>query len=247
MSCEDGNPGNTLSVDYLFKFENGEEKRFRVDLSPETLQILPPPAGELPEWTLLTYRQCPNCPLDQTKHKHCPVAVSLMDVIAGFGEATSYEWVEVTVRTKHRQYSKRTPLQYGVSALMGLIMVTSGCPWLDKLRPLVHSHLPFATVQETLYRFISMYLLAQYYLQEDGGTPDWKLERLPQMFEDIGLVNKSFCQRLVGVTRTSDAINNALVNLDCYALLSTMPLSDQMASIRAMFHAWQNVDHQPGS
>lgn len=239
------NSGKVVSVEYHFKLLSGDEKRFHIDLHEETLQQLQSPSKPLPDWTRLTYHQCPNCPLNPAEHTHCPVAASLVNLVEAFREGVSYEVADIHVRFMDRQYSKRTPLQYGVSSLMGLHMVTSGCPILDKLRPMVHTHLPFASVRETLYRILSMYLLAQYFIQDEGGTPDWSLENLPQMFEQISLVNKTFCRRLAEVTRTSDAVNNALVNLDCFALLTTLPVGSHITEIKEMFQAWRCPEASP--
>jgi hypothetical protein len=238
--------GKVVSVEYRFRLLSGEEKQFRVELDEEALEQLRPPSTTLPDWTRLTQHQCPNCPLDPAQHPHCPVAVSLVGLVEAFCEGVSYEEADIHVRFGDREYSKRTALQYGVSSLMGLHMVTSGCPVLDKLRPMAHTHLPFASVRETLYRILSMYLLAQYFIQEEGGHPDWKLAKLPQIFEEISLVNKFFCRRLGEVTRMSDAVNNALVNLDCFAMVTTLPPGSLLNEMKEMFQAWRE-DGRPGA
>ena len=55
-----------------------------------------------------------------------------------------------------------------VFSLIGIYMVTSGCPIMDKLRPMARFHLPFASTEETIYRAISTYLLGQYFLEQKG-------------------------------------------------------------------------------
>jgi hypothetical protein len=232
------NSSKTVSVEYNFKLLDGTESRFLVELDEETLQLRHARPATLPDWTLLTLHQCPNCPLDPAKHTHCPAAVSLVGLVKTFHEGVSYELADVQVHSMNREFSKRTPLQYGVSSLMGLLMVTSGCPVLNKLRPMAHTHLPFASAQETLYRICSMYLLGQYFIQQEGGTPDWSLEKMGQMFEGISLVNRSLCSRLSEVTRSSDAVNNALANLDCLALLTTYSVKSDLDKIKEVFLAW---------
>jgi len=49
-------------------------------------------------------------------------------------------------------------------------------PIFEKLKPMVRFHLPFASIEETKYRAISMYLLAQYFLYQQGSQPDWDLK-----------------------------------------------------------------------
>lgn len=232
------NSSKTVSVEYHFKLLSGAESRFLVELDEETLQLRNTSPATLPDWTLLTRHQCPNCPLDPTEHTHCPAAVSLVELVKTFSDADSYELADVQVHSMNRDFSKRTPLQYGVSSLMGLLMVTSGCPVLDKLRPMAHTHLPFASAQEAIYRICSMFLLGQYFIQQEGGTPDWSLEKMAEMFEGISVVNRSFCERLLEVTRSSDAVNNALVNLDCMALLTSFSAKSDMDRIKKVFLAW---------
>ena len=95
-------------------------------------------------------------------------------------------------------------------------MVTSGCPIMEKLKPMVRYHLPFATLRETQYRVMSMYLLAQYFLYKRGMEPDWDLTNLVKIYDDIRIVNKNFSQRLAHI-KVEDATLNALVKLDMFA------------------------------
>jgi len=232
------NSSKTVSVEYHFKLPGGAESRFLVELDEETLRLRHARPVTLPDWTLLTRHQCSNCPLDPAEHTRCPAAVSLVELVTTFQKGVSYELADVEVHSMNRDFSRRTPLYHGVSSLMGLLMVTSGCPVLDKLRPMAHTHLPFASSQETLYRMCSMYLLGQYFIQQEGRTPDWSLEKMAQMFEGISLVNRSFCSRLSEVTRSSDALHNALANLDCLALLTTYSVKSGLDEIKKVFLAW---------
>ena len=234
------NSSNTLSIEYRFKLQNGAEKKFLVELDERTLELRSTKPESLPDWTQLTSHQCPNCPLDPAKHSYCPAATSLVELVEVFRNELSYELADVEVKTSTRDFSKRIQLQYGVSSLMGLLMVTSGCPVLDMLRPMAHTHLPFASSQETIYRICSMYLLGQYFIQQNGGTPDSKLEKMLQMFEGISLVNRSFIRRLSTVTLESDAVNNALANLDCFALLTTYSAKEDLDRIKEVFLAWND-------
>jgi hypothetical protein len=122
----------------------------------------------------------------------------------------------VRIATAERQYVKECSLQEGMSSLIGIYMVTSGCPVMAKLKPMVRYHLPFSTLDETRYRAISMYLLAQYFLARKGRAPDWALQRLVQFYEEVSTVNKHFFQRLTQI-RVEDASLNALIRLDAFA------------------------------
>jgi hypothetical protein len=100
--------------------------------------------------------------------------------------------------------------------LIGIYMVTGGCPIMEKLKPMVRFHLPFATIEETKYRAISMYLLAQYFLYQRDSQPDWDLKKLAETYENIRIVNESFCKRLRTI-EGKDANLNAVVVLDIFA------------------------------
>jgi len=203
----------TVQFGYTFAFADGSERKFDVTLDFETLQMVCAERAELPDWTRLEFCQCENCPLDRATHPRCPVAVNLVDLIECFRTATSFDEVEVRVESKNRQYVAQTSLQKGIGALIGLIMVTSGCPILNRLRPMVDTHLPFMTLEESTYRIISMYLTAQYFVHKTGGTPDWDLKGLLQFLKETHNVNVGFSERLRSI-RVRDASLNAVVNLN---------------------------------
>lgn len=81
---------------------------------------------------------------------------------------------------------------------------------------MVRFHLPFATIEETKYRAISIYLLAQYILYQHGSQPDWDLKKLAEAYKNIRVVNESFCKRLRTI-ESKDATLNAVVVLDIFA------------------------------
>ncbi|MBI3300165.1 MAG: hypothetical protein HYZ75_18515 [Elusimicrobia bacterium] len=204
----------TLDILYRFNLPDGRVKEFPVRLDPDTLTLQNEPPKELPEWTDLSYQQCPNCPLKDTPR--CPTAVALVEVIDFFKDSLSSEQAEVEIVTEARTYRKKAPLAAGVSGLIGLVMSTSGCPVLGKLKPMVREHLPFASLKESLYRFLSMYMLAQGLRAWKGLTPDWEMNGMIKLLEDLRTVNRAFCQRLYAICR-KDASLNALVHLDCFA------------------------------
>lgn len=198
---------------YTFRFAHGQEKQFTVCLDYGTLEFQHEERKAYPAWTALDFNQCPNCPLKTAQSPHCPVAKNLTDLIDFFRNFMSFEEVDVTVESQNRKYSKHTSLQEGVGALMGIFMVTSGCPILDKLRPMVDIHLPFLTPEETAYRFVSMYMTAQYFRRQKGKKADWNLDDLLTLLEEIDKVNKSFCKRLNAI-HIKDASLNAVIILD---------------------------------
>ena len=235
----------TVTIEYQFRLRSGAERTFTVRLKKPTLELISVRQSVLPEWTKLTHHQCSNCPLDPEQHPRCPIAANLVDVIEAFRDCLSTEEADITIRSESREYHKRSPVQYGVGSLMGLYMVVSGCPIMDKLRPMVYTHLPFATVEDTMFRAVSMYLLAQYFLSQRGKTPDWKLEKLVRIYEDISVVNQSFAKRLLSIN-PKDASLNGLVGLDCFATATAFSIvQDSLHEIEPLFRAYLEEDHPP--
>jgi hypothetical protein len=227
-----------VTVIYEFRLGTGQTKQFTLRLKKPDLELAPAAKKDPPSWTRLTHHQCPNCPLNAKSHPRCPVAVQLVDAVEFFKDHVSTEETDITVRVESREYHKCAPVQQGVSSLMGLYMVTGGCPVMNKLRPLVHTHLPFATVKETMFRAVSMHLLAQYFLQKRGQTPDWQLKNLVRTYEEIRQVNRAFVQRLLSI-KPRDASLNALVGLDCFATATAFSISeDSLREIEPLFHAY---------
>lgn len=200
-----------LRFTYHFKFQSGTEQTLEIELDANTLELKQPPPEPKPEWTKLKFSQCENCPLGDDV-EYCPVAVNLSHVVHTFQAFSSFEPVHVTVETKERTYSKDTTLQKSLSSLIGVYMVTSNCPIMDKLRPMVRFHLPFSSSIETFYRSVSMYLTAQFFLMRQGKQPDWDLKKLVELYKAISTVNKGMAERLRQASE-KDANVNAVVIL----------------------------------
>ena len=197
---------------YHFRFDDGRERVFAVRLHPETLAIVDPLVEEPPEWTRLSFHCCENCPLDPALHERCPIAVRVVHLVDAFRTSVSIEQVTVAVETELRTYSCKTSLQRGLSALFGIYMVASGCPIMNRFRPMVDSHLPFATGAETAYRTVSMYVMAQFFRKLWGEEPDFELRDLQTILQDIAKVDVGFCDRL-NALGVEDATVNALTIL----------------------------------
>src|SRR5476649_1737413 len=226
------------TIEYEFALGNGEKKNFSVRLDKHSMQFIPENTTTVRQWTKLTHHQCPNCQLKPAQTYHCPIAANLVDVIESFKDSLSIEQADITIRSESREYHKRSTVQYGIGSMMGLYMVTSGCPVMDKLRPMVFTHLPFSSLEETLFRAISMYLLAQYFREQQGEKPDWKLENFTKIYEDIAQVNQSFTQRLLSIN-PRDASLNALVGLDCFATaLGFSTVEENLKEFESLFRAY---------
>ena len=238
MSSDIKDRPKNLVFRYRFVLPDRKKREFLVELDGLTLDLVRKERKEYPEWTELAFARCPNCRLKGNGITRCPVAENLVDVVDFFKQELSFEEVDVEIETPARNYTKRAPLHYGLSSLMGIYMVTSGCPVLDKLRPMVRMHLPFATMEETLYRGISMYLIAQYFLYKRGKTPDWEMKNLVDIYLDVGIVNEYFWKRISAV-QIQDAAVNAVTHLDCYARFTNLSLLEKgLDEIERMFHGY---------
>lgn len=229
--------GNTFDIHYKFVFDNNEAREFNVSLNAKNLSLISERSDEPPLWAKLGLNQCKVCTLQTDKKTYCPVAANLADIVEVFKDSLSYLNVHVAVTTKERTYSKDTSLQEGLSSLIGIIMVTSGCPIMEKLKPMVRYHLPFASLEETVFRMVSMYLLAQFFKKMDGRLADWELDGLKKIYADVGQVNRDFAERLTAAAN-KDANVNALVGLDCFATAIPMTAEDMLNDIKNYFSAY---------
>ncbi len=210
-------------VIYLFRLESGVEHRFDVEFDR------PPAGGDLPEWTRLEVDKCPHCPLANAPGARCPAAADLVPLVERFSALSSIDRMDVLVTTPEYEARKHTDTQTALSALMGLILATSGCPILGRMRPLAHMHMPFATPTEMVYRIVSMHLLGCFLRGEPVG-----LGGLDAFFSDIDRLNHAFFGRLrLAVQR--DAGINALLALHSRSMLASLSIKAEMENIRAWF------------
>lgn len=229
---------DVLRIRYRFAFPDGGEREFTVQLERPGLKLIAPRLDVVPEWAELGYEQCPNCPLAKDSRANCPVAENLVPVIEAFSDVVSHGESDVEVEVASRKYSARAKNTLAVGSLIGIYMATSGCPILDKLRPMVLTHMPFATTEETVYRSISMYLMAQYFLHKNGFEADWDLARLGDFFEQVKIINQAFVRRLTAHVE-GDASLNAVVFLNCFASAAKRVLTrERFGDVEEMFAAY---------
>ncbi|MFC1680012.1 DUF6901 family protein [Elusimicrobiota bacterium] len=235
---DDGSDLDPLAIHYRFELESGKVREFDVRLDEFSLALMQKERSSYPDWTRLDYNQCPDCALDPRDHPRCPAACAVSHIIEEFRDTSSVEVAEIKITTATRTFEKRAPASVGVSALIGLHMATSGCPILAKLRPMTRTHLPFATTEETMYRVLSMYMLAQYFQMAHGKEPDWDMSGLRELLEDVRQVNKAFCNR-IKEPGSQDANLNAVVLLDCFAGITELALKkENLTLIERTFRAY---------
>jgi hypothetical protein len=223
------------TITYRFRWDDGREKRFDIRLLFPSMRLVETPPPSLPDWTKLEFHQCPNCPLKPADSPRCPPAVSLVSLVELFKDSFSTEVVDVTITAPEREYRKRMGIQDGLSSMMGIYMAAAGCPVLDKLRPMLYSHLPFSTLRETVFRAISTYLMAQLLKHRRGEPASLDLAPLVESLEQINEVNRTFILRLHSLG-LKDASLNALVRLDCLAGYSSFQINkDHIKQLEAVF------------
>ncbi len=205
-----------------------------VDFDVEPSRGPRPPGPDDPEWVRLEYRRCRHCPL--TEATNCPAAADLREIVDAFAAVNSTQRCVVRVDTPQRTYEKRCDVQTGLGALVGLVMATSGCPILAPMRPMAHTHLPFATVEETLFRTTSTYLLGEYLRERRGETPDYALNGLRSLYADLERLNNAFAARLRAAAER-DANLNAVVRLFSLSALVQMSVDRGLSMVAPWFEA----------
>lgn len=224
-----------LTFRYHFTFSDGRTVSLEANLDPQTLEYIPPDGREVPAWAQFDYLPCAQCVEKSRESIFCPIAANVRDVIEAFQDVYSFENVDVVVETQDRLYTKKQfPIQQALSSFLGIIMVSSGCEDLDKLRPMVKFHLPFATFEETIYRAASMYLLAQYFRGKHGMDPDWDIQELVDIYQRISSINANLCKRLQNATE-KDAGLNAVVILDTFTKMVPFSIEDALGDIEHLF------------
>jgi len=231
----------TTYINYNFLFKDGSEEYFPINLRLKDLSYISDGEINQPPWARLEFNKCENCPLKQKNHPYCPIAVSIADIIPKFKDRKSFETALLRVTTPERIFEKVTPLQQGLGSLLGIFMVTTGCPHMRILRPMVRFHLPFATIEETVYRAASAYLLGQFFRMKKNMQPDWDLQDLAKEYEEIQSVNMGITDRLRSISE-EDANTNAIVVLDVFAKALPSSIFVDLRELEYLFPDTTNKD-----
>ncbi len=185
-------------------------------------------------WTRLDFHQCDGCPLTSATHSHCPVAIDIEAVAVAFREVISYTRTTVRVIAAQRTYVKDCDVQSGLNSLLGLIMANSCCPILSQFRPMAHFHLPFSSIEETIYRTASAYLTKQYFLHQDGLSPDLDLDGLDILYEQLQQINSDLVTRVRAASH-ADANMNAVTTFFSISTIVAMTMRQQLDALRPLF------------
>jgi len=221
-----------MFIEYVFTMGDGKVLNYKINFSRPWADMLE--KSDYPVWTELDFKQCGNCPLDPEEYSHCPVAIDAKEIFLGFREILSSSVANVRVITPEREYFKRCDAQTGLRALIGFVMATSQCPILSKMRGMAHYHLPFASIDEIVFRVSSSYLLSQYYLHQEGGETDWELKGLKKYYKDLLTLNYDFLQR---IRIASEAHSNldVLSTLFSISSLLSINLEQHLQELKPLF------------
>jgi hypothetical protein len=216
-------------IRYEFMLDDGTTRAFDVDPRRGA-----PEGGPLPTWTALDYHQCAGCPLSGDAHPTCPPAVDLVRVMEAFGDVVSHQATEVRVITQERTYLKACDVQTGLGSLFGLIMATSACPILGRMRGMARFHLPFSSMEETVFRTTSSFLIRRYFAARRGRAVDFDLAELRAFYATLQKVNTDFSNRIRYAVQ-EDASANAVSILFCLSALVSFSLEDELDQLAQDF------------
>ena len=222
-----------MFIEYTFTMDDGKVLYYRVEFERCREQILD--KTKYPLWTALEFHQCSHCPLLPQEYSHCPVAIDAHEIVLGFTEILSCKETDIYVRTPERDYFKRTDAQTGLRALIGFVMASSACPILSTLRGMAYYHLPFASLDETVFRVTSSYLLRQYYIYKRGGEADLEFAGLKEHFKQLQTLNYHFLERIRAACE-ADSNLNVLASLFIISSMLSLSLERHLKEIEHLFN-----------
>jgi hypothetical protein len=202
----------TLELQYAFHLPDGRELMHTVHISSGPT-VLP---EDLPDWSRLDFHQCQHCPLAADSSPYCPFAAALRQPVSLLSDIASFEEVTAVVTWRGREIRQATTMQRAAGALLGAVSATSGCPHTLPLKAMAWFHWPFSTSDETTYRSLGTYLLAQHLRRQHGLTPDWDLEGLRATYRHLRQVNLGMANRLRAAADRDSSVN-AIILLDLLA------------------------------
>lgn len=187
-----------------------------------------------PAWARLQFHQCAPCTLKVEEHPYCPVALSISDLVTTFKDTASHVSCTVFCVSPERTVIKETKIQEGLTSILGLLIAISGCPIMEFFKPLARFHLPFATVDESIFRIVAMYMLRKYY-QNEGTTKDhFSLRDIKDHYALVQQVNKGIFDRIHSVTQF-DADKNAIITLNSLGQILEMEIDSNLESLAHLF------------
>ena len=224
--------GTARIYTYTFNFPDRETVSYSVSLDALSHFINTCPVAP-PAWSRLPYHQCAPCTLTVDQHPFCPVALNVAELVTAFKDTISHASCVVSCSSAERAVTKNTTVQEGLASILGLLMATSGCPVLDFFRPIARFHLPFSTVDESIFRVVAMYMLRQYY-RRNGDNQDDPLDEIRAHYAQVKLVNAGMLDRILHISAL-DADKNAIVTLTSLVQILEMEINTNLESLQHLF------------
>ncbi len=224
-------PDEHYTVSYRLALQDGRSFAYDVHINPDTL-LSHVSEETAPAWAKLSVSQCPGCPL--TDSEYCPVALRLAEPVRAFDGLLSHLPAHAEVITTERTYSRNGDVQDALRSLFGLIMATSGCPAMRPFRYMARYHLPFSTLEETVCRITSSYLIRRLFRPGDSGQFDTAITEIEQLFATMQRLNEGMANRLKGAAQ-GDGMINAVVILSTYSSLIPIILHQELEKLRPLF------------
>ncbi|MCK5148132.1 hypothetical protein KAR48_15360 [bacterium] len=225
-------------IQYQIMLEGEDVFEFTVDTSADT--SIEDTDTCYSEWLLLERFQCKHCTLSTNNRKTCPAALSIKPLLERFSHCMSYETVDAIVHKGDVEYRASVSSQHALRSLSGLVMALSACPVLKKLRPLARHHIPFIEQDHTVIRFTGHYFIGQYLRAQEGKSPDWELEGLLELLNQIHVVNVNIAKRL-RLAAEKDSMVNGIVILDTSAQHAETDIRDQLMELKSLYHSYLDV------
>ena len=225
-------------ITYNFQFENGKIKQFDIMLDPATITLITKDTEIRPDWARLDFHRCVCCPLEVEAVPYCPIAVNIAELVDEFKDEISSDNCLVKCITPERTYMKEVAIQEGLFSIFGIIMATSNCPIMNFFKPMARFHLPFSTLEETIFRSTSIYLLRQYFEYKKGKKPDLNLKKLDEHYAKVQEVNKGILARVNTLSeKVADADNNAIIILNALAQMLAVEIDENLNSLEYLFES----------
>jgi hypothetical protein len=222
-----------ISISYLFDFGNNQVKTFETLLNASTLSLVLPESYEIPSWAKAF--RCSQCSRETANSHCCSICINISHMIEEFKTFDSVTPCTISVYTKERNYTLKSDVQRGLSSLLGLYMATSDCPFLGFLRPMARFHLPFASVEETIFRSTGSYLIGQYFKAKKSNQADFDLRRLPATYSKVSKINHDIIRHLHENYYAHDAYANSLVILDNFAQMISAYLPEELDEFASFY------------
>lgn len=221
------------TVTYSFELPGQIKHDFECSLNTETFELTTNGEYSAPEWARTDHRRCRHCLTAGAEY--CPVALNVHNIVMPMRDVISYETVKCHVVTQERTCVLTTSAQEAIRSLMLFVIAASACPHTDFLKPLARFHLPFSSLEETVSRIVSAYLLCQYFRAEQGLPFDHALTGLRDNCENFEIIAVEMAERIRSQQMIGDAVINAIVIVHDFSLFVPLYINDHLSILKSAF------------